>query len=131
MTQGRREDKCAVCPRREKRAGGAERGRAHAPPLSLRGRSDGASVSSCPVILSVTDVVVPATATATATVLSFSCCLILTTAVLSCLPGAPSAPGCPAASGRQARPDRQLLAHLPVSAEPAGAVSGCRYGPDA
>ncbi|EMR8463463.1 hypothetical protein WKI70_004885, partial [Escherichia coli] len=22
-----------------------------------------------------------------------------------------------------------LLAHLPVSAEPAGAVSGCRYGP--
>ncbi|WP_416172836.1 hypothetical protein, partial [Escherichia coli] len=31
-----------VCPRREKtRAGGAERGRAHAPPLSLRGRSDG------------------------------------------------------------------------------------------
>ncbi|EFG3828574.1 hypothetical protein BOV46_003815, partial [Escherichia coli] len=23
----------------------------------------------------------------------------------------------------------QLLAHLPVSAEPAGAVSGCRYGP--
>ncbi|HAH4752596.1 TPA: hypothetical protein HH148_005050, partial [Escherichia coli] len=29
--------------------------------------------------------------------------LILTTAVLSCLPGAPSAPGCLAASGRQAR----------------------------
>nr|WP_247165077.1 hypothetical protein [Escherichia coli] len=29
-----------VCPRREKpRAGGAERGRAHAPPLSLHGRS--------------------------------------------------------------------------------------------
>ena len=29
-----------VCPRREKtRAGGAERGCAHAPPLSLRGRS--------------------------------------------------------------------------------------------
>nr|WP_250998246.1 hypothetical protein [Escherichia coli] len=28
--------------------------------------------------------------------------LILTTAVLSCLPGAPSAPGCLAASGRQA-----------------------------
>ncbi|EMW38618.1 hypothetical protein EC2785200_5231, partial [Escherichia coli 2785200] len=25
--------------------------------------------------------------------------------------------------------DRQLLAHPPVSAEPAGAVSGCRYGP--
>ncbi|WP_140433835.1 hypothetical protein [Escherichia coli] len=27
--------------------------------------------------------------------------------------------------------DRQLLAHPPVSAEPAGAVSGCRYGPPA
>ncbi|GHL28980.1 hypothetical protein ECZU25_57930 [Escherichia coli] len=40
-----------------------------------------------------------------------------------------SAPGCPAASGRQADYDRQLLAHPPVSAEPAGAVSGCRYGP--
>ncbi|WP_213638811.1 hypothetical protein [Escherichia coli] len=26
--------------------------------------------------------------------------------------------------------DRQLLAHPPVSAEPAGAVSGCRYGPE-
>ncbi len=25
--------------------------------------------------------------------------------------------------------DGQLLAHPPVSAEPAGAVSGCRYGP--
>jgi len=25
--------------------------------------------------------------------------------------------------------DRRLLAHPPVSAEPAGAVSGCRYGP--
>ncbi|MBM2941250.1 hypothetical protein JRC30_25610, partial [Escherichia coli] len=25
--------------------------------------------------------------------------------------------------------DRQLLAPPPVSAEPAGAVSGCRYGP--
>ncbi|MDD7868412.1 hypothetical protein E0I04_025725 [Escherichia coli] len=34
-----------------------------------------------------------------------------------------------AASGRQADYDRQLLAHPPVSAEPAGAVSGCRYGP--
>ncbi|ENT8790617.1 hypothetical protein ACFGH8_005194, partial [Escherichia coli] len=52
--------------------------------------------------LSVTDdVVVPATATATA--LLFPAALILTTAVLSCLPGAPSAPGCLAASGRQAR----------------------------
>ncbi|KEM45475.1 hypothetical protein AD47_5339, partial [Escherichia coli 6-319-05_S4_C3] len=45
--------------------------------------------------LSVTDdVVVPATATATATAtaLLFPAALILTTAVLSCLPGAPSAP---------------------------------------
>ncbi|EEY6115728.1 hypothetical protein EYZ60_08415 [Escherichia coli] len=33
MTQGRREDKCPSA-----RAGGAERGRADAPPLSLRGR---------------------------------------------------------------------------------------------
>ncbi|EMW12422.1 hypothetical protein EC2850750_5192, partial [Escherichia coli 2850750] len=48
--------------------------------------------------LSVTDdVVVPATATATATALLFPAALILTTAVLSCLPGAPSAPGCLAA----------------------------------
>ncbi|SUG27914.1 Uncharacterised protein [Salmonella enterica subsp. arizonae] len=37
---------------------------------------------------------------------------------------APSAPGCLTASGRQARLRRQLLAHLPGSAEPAGAVSG-------
>nr|WP_077776328.1 hypothetical protein [Escherichia coli] len=46
--------------------------------------------------MSVTDdVVVPATATATATAtaLLFPAALILTTAVLSCLPGAPSAPG--------------------------------------
>ncbi|MBW1590637.1 hypothetical protein KG005_26855, partial [Escherichia coli] len=42
---------------------------------------------------------------------------------------APSAPGCLAASGRRPDSDRQLLAHPPVSAEPAGAVSGCRYGP--
>ncbi|EFB7454639.1 hypothetical protein E3269_23775 [Escherichia coli] len=50
--------------------------------------------------MSVTDdVVVPATATATATALLFPAALILTTAVLSCLPGAPSAPGCLAASG--------------------------------
>ncbi|EEZ5177407.1 hypothetical protein C3U77_004953 [Escherichia coli] len=41
----------------------------------------------------------------------------------------PSAPGCLAASGRRPDSDRQLLAHPPVSAEPAGAVSGCRYGP--
>ncbi|HFM4352017.1 TPA: hypothetical protein ACNR0A_004578 [Escherichia coli] len=42
--------------------------------------------------MSVTDVVVPATATATATatVLLFPAALILTTAVLSCLPGAPA-----------------------------------------
>ncbi|OSK85471.1 YchA-1 [Escherichia coli TA447] len=38
-------------------------------------------------------------------------------------------PGCLAASGRRPDSDRQLLAHPPVSAEPAGAVSGCRYGP--
>ncbi len=40
-TPGRREDKC-LSARAGKRqhAGGAERGRAHAPPLSLRGRSD-------------------------------------------------------------------------------------------
>ncbi|MFL7653893.1 hypothetical protein IXX05_24220 [Escherichia coli] len=49
--------------------------------------------------------------------------------MLSRLPGAPSAPGCLAASGRQARL-RQAAAGAPaVSAEPAGAVSGCRYGP--
>ncbi|MEM0905512.1 hypothetical protein J4W00_23900, partial [Escherichia coli] len=63
--------------------------------------------------LSVTDdVVVPATATATA--LLFPAALILTTAVLSCLPGAPSAPGCLAASGRQARL-RQAAAGAPAS----------------
>nr|WP_112031110.1 hypothetical protein [Escherichia coli] len=40
-----------VCPRREKtRAGGAERGPAHAPPLSLRGRSDGGFCFFMPVI---------------------------------------------------------------------------------
>ncbi|MCI3251160.1 hypothetical protein MP975_24145 [Escherichia coli] len=66
--------------------------------------------------MSVTDVVVPATATATATatVLLFPAALILTTAVLSRLPGAPSAPGCLAASGRQARL-RQAAAGAPVS----------------
>ncbi|EEZ0029621.1 hypothetical protein DNT10_004728, partial [Escherichia coli] len=37
-----------------------------------------------------------------------------TTAVLSCLPGAPSAPGCLAASGRQARL-RQAAAGAPAS----------------
>ncbi|MCU9732621.1 hypothetical protein MOI70_022845, partial [Escherichia coli] len=40
--------------------------------------------------------------------------LILTTAVLSCLPGAPSAPGCLAASGRQARL-RQAAAGAPAT----------------
>ncbi|MEE6304521.1 hypothetical protein N7919_23560 [Escherichia coli] len=40
--------------------------------------------------------------------------LILTTAVLFCLPGAPSAPGCLAASGRQARL-RQAAAGAPAS----------------
>ncbi|WP_252403022.1 hypothetical protein [Escherichia coli] len=67
--------------------------------------------------MSVTDdVVVPATATATATatVLLFPAALILTTAVLSRLPGAPSAPGCLAASGRQARL-RQAAAGAPAS----------------
>lgn len=40
MTQGWREDKCpSVRAGKRPRAGGAERGRAHAPPLSLRGRS--------------------------------------------------------------------------------------------
>lgn len=43
-----------------------------------------------------------------------SAALILTTAVLSCLPGAPSAPGCLAASGRQARL-RQAAAGAPAS----------------
>ncbi|WP_247214242.1 hypothetical protein [Escherichia coli] len=38
--------------------------------------------------------------------------MILTTAVLFCLPGAPSAPGCLAASGRQARL-RQAAAGAP------------------
>ncbi|ENU5402483.1 hypothetical protein ACE3WE_004578, partial [Salmonella enterica] len=60
--------------------------------------------------MSVTDVVVPATAT----VLLFPAALILTTAVLSRLPGAPSAPGCLAASGRQARL-RQAAAGAPAS----------------
>lgn len=40
MTQGRREDKCpSARAGKRPRAGGAERGRAHAPPLSLRGHS--------------------------------------------------------------------------------------------
>nr|ASU05940.1 hypothetical protein ECSA44_06002 [Escherichia coli] len=103
-----------VCPRREKtRAGGAERGRAHAPPFHYADVLMGLLfLHACH--LSVTDVVVPATATATATVLLFPAALILTTAVLSCLPGAPSAPGCLAASGRQARL-RQAAAGAPAS----------------
>ncbi|WMP02213.1 hypothetical protein PCS90_25375 (plasmid) [Escherichia coli] len=40
--------------------------------------------------------------------------MILTTAVLFCLPGAPSAPGCLAASGRQARL-RQAAAGAPAN----------------
>ncbi|HHX8006822.1 hypothetical protein ACX3UF_02825 [Escherichia coli] len=40
--------------------------------------------------------------------------LILTTAVLPCLAGAPSAPGCLAASGRQVRL-RQVAAGAPAS----------------
>ncbi|MEX5183926.1 hypothetical protein P0209_23300 [Escherichia coli] len=51
MTQGWREDKCpSVRAGKKPRAGGAERGRAHAPPLSLRGRSDGGFCFFMPVI---------------------------------------------------------------------------------
>ncbi len=50
MTQGRREDKCLSARAGKTRAGGAERGRAHAPPLSLRGRSDGGFCFFMPVI---------------------------------------------------------------------------------
>ncbi|MCV5519256.1 hypothetical protein OFN12_26705, partial [Escherichia coli] len=51
MTQGWREDKCpSVRAGKKPRAGGAERGRAHAPPLSLRGRSDGGFCLFRPVI---------------------------------------------------------------------------------
>lgn len=51
MTQGWREDKCpSVRAGKRPRAGGAERGRAHAPPLSLRGRSDGGFCLFRPVI---------------------------------------------------------------------------------
>ncbi|WP_259663676.1 hypothetical protein [Escherichia coli] len=46
--------------------------------------------------------------------LPLSAALILTTAVLFCLPDAPSAPGCLAASGRQARL-RQAAAGAPAS----------------
>ncbi|MDN0366810.1 hypothetical protein FCV96_24310, partial [Escherichia coli] len=61
--------------------------------------------------MSVTDVVVPAT------VLLFPAALILTTAVLSSLPGAPSAPGCLAASARHARL-RQAAAGAPARSRP-------------
>ena len=51
MTQGWREDKCpSVRAGKRPRAGGAERGRAHAPPLSLRGRSDEGFCFFMPVI---------------------------------------------------------------------------------
>ncbi|MFP3087673.1 hypothetical protein PDN80_17595, partial [Escherichia coli] len=60
------------------------------------------------------DVVVPATATATATALLVPAALILTAGVWSGLPGAPSAPGCLAASGRQARL-RRAVAGAPAS----------------
>ncbi|EOO9056023.1 hypothetical protein HAZ92_RS22670 [Escherichia coli] len=50
-TPGRREDKClSVRAGKRPRAGSAERGRAHAPPLSLRGRSDGGFCFFMPVI---------------------------------------------------------------------------------
>nr|WP_249523757.1 hypothetical protein [Escherichia coli] len=50
-TPGRREDKClSVRAGKRPRAGGAERGRADAPPLSLRGRSDGGFCFFMPVI---------------------------------------------------------------------------------
>ena len=50
-TPGRREDKClSVRAGKKPRAGGAERGRADAPPLSLRGRSDGGVCFFMPVI---------------------------------------------------------------------------------
>ena len=55
--------------------------------------------------------------------------LILTTAVLSCLPAHLRLPAAWRHPVVRPDSDRQLLAHLPVSAEPAGAVSGCRYGP--
>ncbi|WFZ78474.1 hypothetical protein NFK77_23905 (plasmid) [Escherichia coli] len=51
MAPGRREDKCpSVRTGKRPSAGGAERGRAHAPPLSLRGRSDGGFCFFMPVI---------------------------------------------------------------------------------
>lgn len=50
MTQGRREDKCLSARAGKNAPGGAERGRAHAPPLSLRGRSDGGFCFFMPVI---------------------------------------------------------------------------------
>ena len=50
-TPGRREDKClSARAGKRPRASGAERGRAHAPPLSLRGHSDGGFCLFRPVI---------------------------------------------------------------------------------
>ncbi|EFA6664665.1 hypothetical protein E3L84_24980, partial [Escherichia coli] len=69
--------------------------------------------------MSVTDDV---PATATATVLLFPAALILTTAVLSCLPAHLRLPAAWRHPVVRPDSDRQLLAHLPVSAEPAGAV---------
>ncbi|HFU0184540.1 TPA: hypothetical protein ACGTRB_005009, partial [Escherichia coli] len=62
-------------------------------------------------------------------VVLFSAALILTTAVLSCLPAHLRLPAAWRHPVVRPDSDRQLLAHPPVSAEPAGAVSGCRYGP--
>ncbi len=62
-------------------------------------------------------------------VVPLSAALILTTAVLFCLPGALRLPAAWRHPVVRPDSDRQLLAHPPVSAEPAGAVSGCRYGP--
>ncbi|MGC6761372.1 hypothetical protein ACP0F0_24310 [Escherichia coli] len=50
-TPGRREDKCpSARAGKRPRAGGAEMGRAHAPPHSLSGRSDGGFCFFMPVI---------------------------------------------------------------------------------
>ncbi len=62
-------------------------------------------------------------------ILFFLPALILTTAVLFCLPAHLRLPAAWRHPVVRPDSDRQLLAYLPVSAEPAGAVSGCRYGP--
>ncbi len=84
-----------VCPRAGKkpRVGGAERGRAHAPPLSLRGRSDGGFCLFRPVICLLLMMLL-FSATATATVLLFSTALITVCFVVLLLmpfPGVPLA----------------------------------------